>query len=174
MEQMRTEMEKMREEIKTLQQVVFSQEFDLTELHELRENINKLQNTLSCLCKTVGKDGQATNEECCSMLGSMRKQIDAPNNNNLNGVQSQSVLYQNVPNPFSSNTEIAFNIPAINTSAFIYVYNLQGVELKSFSIKQAGYSTVMISASELPAGMYLYTLVVDNEIIDTKRMILTK
>jgi hypothetical protein len=33
---------------------------------------------------------------------------------------------------------------------------------------------VTVYASELPAGMYLYTLVVDNVIIDSKRMILTK
>jgi len=39
---------------------------------------------------------------------------------------------------------------------------------------QIGLNTITVQASELPAGMYLYTLVVDNEIIDTKRMILTK
>lgn len=37
-----------------------------------------------------------------------------------------------------------------------------------------GTNTVTITASELSAGMYLYALVVDNQIIDTKRMILTK
>lgn len=34
--------------------------------------------------------------------------------------------------------------------------------------------TVDITAGELSAGMYLYALIADGEIIDTKRMILTK
>ena len=82
-------------------------------------------------------------------------------------------MYQNIPNPFSANTEISCNIPEVNNNAYIYVYNLQGIELKSFPVKQ-GYNTVTVYASELPAGMYLYTLVVVNDIVDTKRMILTK
>jgi len=51
---------------------------------------------------------------------------------------------------------------------------LNGVELMSFPIVQTGYSSVIVYASALPAGMYLYTLVVDGVIVDTKRMILTK
>jgi hypothetical protein len=51
---------------------------------------------------------------------------------------------------------------------------LQGIELKAYPITQTGLNSVTLNGSELQAGMYLYTLVVDNEIIDTKRMILTK
>jgi len=52
--------------------------------------------------------------------------------------------------------------------------DLQGIELKSYPLAQTGANTIVVNGSELPAGMYLYTLVADNEIIDTKRMILTK
>jgi len=51
---------------------------------------------------------------------------------------------------------------------------MQGAELKSYPITTKGADSITIQGSELPAGMYLYTLVVNNEIIDTKRMILTK
>ncbi len=37
-----------------------------------------------------------------------------------------------------------------------------------------GHGSVEVSASSLLPGMYLYTLVVDGQIIDTKRMILTE
>jgi hypothetical protein len=37
-----------------------------------------------------------------------------------------------------------------------------------------GKVVIAYNGSELPAGMYLYTLVADNEIMDTKRMVLTK
>jgi len=33
---------------------------------------------------------------------------------------------------------------------------------------------IMIHGHELPAGMYLYALIADGTVIDTKRMILTK
>jgi hypothetical protein len=81
---------------------------------------------------------------------------------------------QNTPNPFSSNTEIGCYLPEVKERSVIYIYNLNGVELKSYPITQAGVNTITVNGSELPAGMYLYTLVVDNVIIDTKRMILTK
>ncbi|MDR1182541.1 MAG: hypothetical protein LBL13_11240 [Bacteroidales bacterium] len=52
--------------------------------------------------------------------------------------------------------------------------HVKGIELMSFPIMQAGFNTFMLYASALPAGMYLYTLAVDNVIIDSKRIILTK
>jgi len=104
----------------------------------------------------------------------------APKNSQMNTseekqlLQEKAILYQNTPNPFSSNTEIVCNLPETAKNATLYIYNLQGVELKSYPITQTGLNTITVTGSELTAGMYLYSLVVDNEIVDTKRMILTK
>lgn len=43
-----------------------------------------------------------------------------------------------------------------------------------FGIAPMGDGQISISASTLDAGMYLYSLVVDDRVVDTKRMILTK
>ena len=83
-------------------------------------------------------------------------------------------LFQNVPNPCSVNTEIQFEIPENTISAKLFIHDMQGAELKSYDITTKGAGSIIIQGSELPAGMYLYTLVVDNKIIDTKRMILIK
>ena len=88
--------------------------------------------------------------------------------------QEKAILYQNTPNPFSSNTEITCHLPETAQQAAIYIYNLQGAELKAYPLTQTGLNTITVYGSELPAGMYLYTLVVNSEIMDTKRMILTK
>jgi len=112
--------------------------------------------------------------KCCKEAGDIPPVYRDTTNNNNSLIKQVPILYQNTPNPFSSNTEISCDIPTAFSSAFIYIYNLQGVELMSFPIVQTGYNTVTIYASALPAGMYLYTLVVDNQIVDTKRMILTK
>lgn len=83
------------------------------------------------------------------------------------------VLYDNVPNPFNTETEIKYYIPENTVSASIIIYDLQGREMKSFNIQQKGNGNIIIKSSELYAGMFIYTLIVDNKIIDTKRMILT-
>jgi len=87
---------------------------------------------------------------------------------------NKAILYQNMPNPFNINTQISYYIPATSKDARLYIYNLQGTQLKSYTLTQRGTGNIIINASELAAGMYLYTLVVDNTIIDSKRMILTK
>ena len=158
--QLQMENEQQQEEIDMLQQIAWGQELDLTELYELRDLVYVLQDIVS---------------QCCGIdITFMRQQRDSINNNNRNNnIPLDAVLYQSKPSPFSTNTDISCYVPVIADSAFVYVYNLQGIQVKSFPIIQ-GQNIVTISASELPAGMYLYTLVVDDVIIDSKRLILTK
>jgi trimeric autotransporter adhesin len=41
-------------------------------------------------------------------------------------------------------------------------------------VKERGTAKINVSANEMHAGMYLYTLIIDGKPIDTKRMILTE
>lgn len=84
------------------------------------------------------------------------------------------ILEQNIPNPFNTTTSIGFYLPGTIGSASVYVYNMNGVQLKNYSISERGKGTVTIQGSEFNAGMYLYALIADGKVIDTKRMILTK
>ena len=84
------------------------------------------------------------------------------------------VLDQNVPNPFNTSTTIGYYLPTSISNASIYVYDMNGVQLKSYSINQREKGNITIQGSELNAGMYLYALIADGKVIDTKRMILTK
>ncbi len=84
------------------------------------------------------------------------------------------VLDQNVPNPFNTTTTINYFLPSTVSSASIYIYDMNGTQLRSYSISQRGKGSIIIQGSELNAGMYLYALITDNKVIDTKRMILTK
>lgn len=87
---------------------------------------------------------------------------------------SNALLFQNKPNPFTVDTEINYNIPIDAKNAFIYIHDLQGIEIKSYCIKDNGAGSIVIKGTELKAGMYVYSLLVNNQIIDTKRMILTQ
>ncbi len=82
-------------------------------------------------------------------------------------------LEQNAPNPFNVATTINFYIPQSNQNAAIYIYDMQGLQKKVFTITSKGKASIAIYGSELQAGMYLYTLIVDGKEVDTKKMILT-
>ncbi len=83
-------------------------------------------------------------------------------------------LYQNSPNPFSSSTRIEYYIPTDAANASLYIFNLTGEMLQEHAIDKFGHGAVVINGSTLEAGMYIYSLVINDQIVDTKRMILTK
>lgn len=83
-------------------------------------------------------------------------------------------LFQNKPNPFTERTAIACNINESIKSATLYVYNMNGEQLAQYPLAGRGNTEVIIEGRSLEAGMYLYSLIADGDVIDTKRMILTK
>ena len=65
-------------------------------------------------------------------------------------------------------------LPESVNNVNVIVYNLEGKQLKEMKVSQRGNASVTMQGNELPAGMYIYALIVDGKVIDTKRMILTK
>jgi len=95
------------------------------------------------------------------------------NEDNFSEQTDKPILFQNKPNPFNEDTEIKFYLPATVNDARIYLYNMQGSQIKSMIINQKGQGYEIIHGSDLRPGMYMYALIVDGLEIDTKRMILT-
>ncbi|HEY5823254.1 MAG TPA: T9SS type A sorting domain-containing protein, partial [Cyclobacteriaceae bacterium] len=89
-------------------------------------------------------------------------------------VNDQAVLFQNTPNPFNTETEIKMTVPEGVGFATVMIYNLEGKQMKNIQVRDRGQVSVKISGSELSAGMYLYALIVDGKVVDTKRMMLTQ
>ncbi len=83
-------------------------------------------------------------------------------------------LYQNIPNPTSGETQIKYSIPTMNLSANICVFNLSGSLILKKEIGTIGEGEISINANELEPGMYNYSLIVDDRLIDTKKMVITK
>lgn len=86
----------------------------------------------------------------------------------------QTELFQNTPNPFTEITAIRCNITDDVNQAVLYVYDMNGKQITKYQIDERGETQVVIEGSSLEAGMYLYSLIADGNVIDTKRMILTK
>lgn len=84
-----------------------------------------------------------------------------------------AALGQNAPNPFNERTAINYAVPTKANSAVVEIYNLNGSLLKSVNVAK-GNGTLELNAGELAAGTYTYRLVIDGQIVDTKKMLLTK
>ncbi|MBK7255727.1 MAG: T9SS type A sorting domain-containing protein [Ignavibacteria bacterium] len=84
-------------------------------------------------------------------------------------------LSQNYPNPFNPATNLEFGIPELGFVS-LKVYDVLGDEVKTLEneIKPAGNYEIEFDGSHLSSGIYFYSLLIDGNIIDTKRMILLK
>ena len=68
------------------------------------------------------------------------------------------VLYQNEPNPFSTETKIAVHIPSEVIKIQLEIYTKSGKQVKTQSIYDRGDVIVRLNADELEPGEYVYNL----------------
>jgi len=144
------------------------------------EEGNKLVNytaLIPLLTKAVQELTQKVNElEEAIALSSVFRSSNSPTgiDGDIDPTIALCKLYQNTPNPFTENTHIKFYIPENIKAAQLCIYDLQGKQIKQFSLINRGDVSQIILGSELSAGIYLYSLIADGTVVDTKRMILTK
>ena len=81
---------------------------------------------------------------------------------------------QNKPNPFSESTVIGLNIPEKTQKANIFIYDLSGKQIQNVPVAERGETNITVYASELGAGMYTYTLVVEGKVVVTRKMVIIK
>ena len=82
-------------------------------------------------------------------------------------------LSQNTPNPFKEQTIIQFKLAEDAKEASICIFDMTGKTLKKMPIS-SGMDSVSIGGYELGEGMFLYSLIVDGQEIDTKKMVISK
>ncbi len=123
-----------------------------TKINELQKQIDELKTMIS-----------SGNQQ------SLNKQIQTPNIN-----KQKASLEQNIPNPFNRSSSINYYIPAGFYTAQLLITDISGHTLKTYSISSTGYGKQIISGTELPNGLYQYSLLVDEKLIDTKKMVVSK
>jgi len=106
------------------------------------------------------------------LLAGLNSKIEIENKE-ISGA-SRAFLLQNSPNPFTSETEIRMTLGETVGNATVMIYSFEGKEMKRISVNDRGEVSVRISGNELPAGVYLYSLISDGKVVDTKKMILTE
>ncbi len=86
---------------------------------------------------------------------------------------TSATLAQNVPNPVKGNTVISYSLASYTNTACINFYNASGGIIKSIPLANKN-GSVTLNTSDLAAGSYQYTLSVNNKIVDSKKMIVTR
>jgi photosystem II stability/assembly factor-like uncharacterized protein len=114
----------------------------------------------------------------CGTLQALFKWAQAPQGViTWNGqVPNSYYIDQNYPNPFNPSTTIKFGIPKAGKVS-LNVYDITGrlvAELFNNAPLNAGNVIYKFDGSNLASGVYFYTLIVDNNKIDTKKMVLVK
>ena len=137
-----------------------------------QQQLSTLQTSVDQLNTIVSKLDQALSQ-CCT---SYQSTLGSSSSTGLNSIASNEIpsLNQNVPNPFSENTTITCYVPSGSTNPIIAIYNLEGQELKTFTLANTGINQVVIGGGTLAVGDYLYSLIISGQRIDTKKMTLTK
>ena len=86
---------------------------------------------------------------------------------------NKCVLYQNSPNPFKENTVIRFKLADDVRDAAICIFDMTGKTIKKLPIS-SGMESVSVGGYEIGEGMFLYSLIVNGQEIDTKKMVISK
>jgi len=131
--------------------------------------INAMQQQLSALASNLN--------QCCSNNSAARAAGNSPASvtETKRDVELSDkdvvVLNQNVPNPFAESTYITYNIPAQFKYAQIIFSTTDGKIIKAVDIKETGRGRINVFANDLTSGLYTYSLIIDGQVIDTKKMV---
>lgn len=100
------------------------------------------------------------------------------NNSTSNNIDvdltSDIVLYQNTPNPFGESTIIKYYLPSNITTAVMNFMDETGRKIKEVQLTQTGDGQITINAQDLASGIYTYSLYVNGQNVQTRRMLKQK
>ena len=82
-------------------------------------------------------------------------------------------ISQNTPNPFTGQSTVRVSVPDDASDAYIDILTLNGASVKRIPVSN-GLSEVSLSSFDFAPGTYLYTLVVNGKVSETRRMIVNR
>jgi hypothetical protein len=83
-------------------------------------------------------------------------------------IGDKASLHQNTPNPATGSTRITYTLPAKTKQAQLVLTDGTGKMVKTVSLTSSG--AVTIDTTGLNSGVYNYSLVVDGDVVATKRL----
>lgn len=84
------------------------------------------------------------------------------------------ILYQNTPNPFTERSVVNCVIPHDVIDAEFCIYDYNGRQIRKDTINARGNVRIVVERNGLEPGIYLYSIVTDGALVDTKRMVVAE
>ena len=137
-----------------------------TERIDLSFGTNTTTGNRAYILKTVGRYETDT-----AFIG---KQNNLAKINEQPIVPTENKLYDNYPNPFNPSTTIKYSLKD-NAVVSLKIFNILGEEIRTLvnEIKPAGNYEVEFNASNLPSGVYIYSIQA-GEFVSSKKMLMIK
>lgn len=124
-------------------------------IRQLEHKVANLEKRFAQLEQAIQTTGQAKNESI-----------------NTIELKATAQLSQNHPNPFHEFTHIQYSIPNGVQKAILRIADTSGKVLKEEILNATNVGQIQIKATHFPAGTYYYSLILDGQLFETKRMIL--
>jgi hypothetical protein len=130
-------------QLDSLSSIVYKQENEIQEIKSLLNKISKCLETANLCAHSNTKETEL---------------LDLPQ------------LYQNTPNPFSSETKIQYYLPEKSLPAKIDFFDVNGKTLQSIQLTEEGNQTIVVNSELLPSGTIYYHLNCGNKIYGPYKM----
>lgn len=143
----------------------------IQEQQTLIQEQTKENNLLKERLSHIEKQFETLNQLVLKNISRDKGKREKTSNSFLNKVGK---LDQNQPNPFNQNTIIKYFVPVHIQNAKIQIITLNGQPLESIPISNKGEGQLTIKANTFPNGTYYYSLILDGQISQTKKMVLIK
>lgn len=92
----------------------------------------------------------------------------------LDDLNKNEVFVSNpYPNPATSQVSFDYNLPLGTSSALVSVHNLLGAKVKELELNGVNGKTT-VNVNDLNDGFYFYSVSIDNRIVETKRLVISR
>ncbi len=139
-------------------------------VQQLSSQVNKQDSLIQILTQNINNCCENNDTRITGIKGNDKNAVKNLLNIELSD-KDVIVLNQNVPNPFAEQTVITYNIPEKYNFAQIIFKTIEGKIIRTIDIDKKGQGRLNVFANDLSNGLYLYTLIVDGKIIDSKKMV---
>lgn len=136
-------------------------------LKEQQVRIDDMEELLKHCClaspdKRVGENGSGVGKDKSNAIPTTT--VELRNSNN-------TILYQNIPNPFDGETVVNYYLPQDVNNAKMIFHNNMGQVIKEIVLEHRSDASITLKANDLARGIYTYSLVVEGRTVDTKKML---
>jgi hypothetical protein len=149
-----------------IEKPVFDKEGKIVSTFEFKSvNYTGLISVLTAAVNELNSEVKSLKEE----VESLRNGTDSERNSN--SVTNKVILEQNIPNPFSDRTTIKYQLPEDVNNASLIIFDMNGGIKKESPLNQ-NKGEITVTASQIGIGLFIYSLVQNGQILETKKMII--